>query len=61
MTKVAPVAKRKPIWICLRLLAALVMAAVALAPQAWASGAEAQCPEGDAVLRGAYMSMGGVP
>ena len=27
--------------------------------QARAGGAEAQCPGGDATLRGAYMSMGG--
>ena len=34
MTKVAPLTKRKPILFCLRLLSALLLAAVALAPKA---------------------------
>jgi hypothetical protein len=61
MTKVAPLAKRKPSLIFVRMLGALLLVAVALAPQpqARAGDAEAQCQRGDATLSGAYMSMGG--
>jgi hypothetical protein len=59
MTKVASLKKRKPILIFVRLLGALLLIAVARAPQARAGDAEAQCPGGDATLRGGYMSMGG--
>jgi len=59
MTKIAPLTTRKPILTFVRLLGALVLVAVALAPKARAGDVGAQCPGGDATLRGAYMSMGG--
>ena len=59
MTKVAPIAKRKPTLIFVRLLGMLVLISVALAPKARAGDVAAQCPRGDATLRGSYMSMGG--
>jgi hypothetical protein len=59
MNFLTPPTKRKPILIFVRLLGALLLVAVALAPKVQAGEIEAQCPRGDATLRGTYMSKGG--